>query len=75
MNSATRRSTRPGGPAAGCLERRKGLEGDAKGWEARAHCRVARDALGGEAPQRRPHRRFDRRLEEVAKAVGGGYCH
>ena len=25
-------------------------------------------------PQRRPQRRLDRQLEEVAKAVGGGYC-
>ena len=25
-------------------------------------------------PQRRPQRRLGRRLEEVAKAVGGGYC-
>ena len=34
----------------------------------------ARDALEGKAPQRRPRRRLGRRLEEVAKAVGGGYC-
>ena len=34
----------------------------------------ARDASEGKGPQRRPHRRLDRRLEEVAKAVGGGYC-
>ena len=33
-----------------------------------------RDALEGKGPQRRPSRRLDRRLEEVAKAVGGGYC-
>ena len=33
-----------------------------------------RDALEGNAPQRRPQKRLDRRLEEVAKAVGGGYC-
>ena len=26
------------------------------------------------APRRRPQRRLGRRLEEVAKAVGGGYC-
>ena len=25
-------------------------------------------------PHRRPQQRLDRRLEEVAKAVGGGYC-
>ena len=31
-----------------------------------------RDALEGKGPQRRPQ--LDRRLEEVAKAVGGGYC-
>ena len=33
-----------------------------------------RDALEGKAPQRRPEERLDRRLEEVDKAVGGGYC-
>ena len=33
-----------------------------------------RDALEGEGPQRRPQKRFGRRLEEVAEAVGGGYC-
>ena len=34
-----------------------------------------RDALEGKGPNRLPHRkRFGRRLEEVAKAVGGGYC-
>ena len=33
-----------------------------------------RDAFEGKGPQRRPLRRLDRRLEEVAKAVGGGYC-
>ena len=33
-----------------------------------------RDALEGKGPQRRPQQRLDRRLEEVAKAVGGGYC-
>ena len=33
-----------------------------------------RDALEGKGPQRRPQRRLGRRLEEVAKAVGGGYC-
>ena len=33
-----------------------------------------RVAPGGKGPQRRPQRRLGRRLEEVAKAVGGGYC-
>ena len=34
------------------------------------------DALEGKGPQRRPQKRLGRRLEEVAKAVGGGYkCH
>ena len=28
----------------------------------------------GNGRQRRPRKRLDRRLEEVAKAVGGGYC-
>ena len=32
------------------------------------------DVLEGKGPQRRPQKRVDRRLEEVAKAVGGGYC-
>ena len=31
-------------------------------------------ALEGKGPPRRPQRRLDGRLEEVAKAVGGGYC-
>ena len=35
---------------------------------------VPRGALEGKGPRRRPQRRLDRRLEEVAKAVGGGYC-
>ena len=33
-----------------------------------------RDALEGKGTQWRPQKRLDRRLEEVAKAVGGGYC-
>ena len=33
-----------------------------------------RDALEGKRPQRRLKWPLDRRLEEVAKAVGGGYC-
>ena len=33
-----------------------------------------RDAVEGKGPRRRPQRRVGRRLEEVAKAVGGGYC-
>ena len=33
-----------------------------------------RDASEGKGPHRRPQRRLGRRLEEVAKAVGGGYC-
>ena len=34
------------------------------------------DALARKGPQRRPQERLDRRLEGVAKAVGGGYkCH
>ena len=34
---------------------------------------VCRDALEGKGPQRRLQKRLDGRLEEVAKAVGGGY--
>ena len=33
-----------------------------------------RDALEGKGPHRRSQKRLDRRLEEVAKAAGGGYC-
>ena len=33
-----------------------------------------RDALEGKGLQRWPQRRLDRHLEEVVKAVGGGYC-
>ena len=33
-----------------------------------------RDALEGKGSRRRPQKRLDRRLEEVATAVGGGYC-
>ena len=33
-----------------------------------------RDALEGKGPQRRPQKRLSRRLEAVAKAVGGGFC-
>ena len=33
-----------------------------------------RDALEGRGPQRRPKERLDRRLQGVAKAVGGGSC-
>ena len=39
-----------------------------------AKCLHPRDALEGKGPQRRPQQRLGRRLEEVAKAVGGGYC-
>ena len=28
----------------------------------------------GKGPQRRSRKRLDRRLEEVAEALGGGYC-
>ena len=33
-----------------------------------------RAALEGKGPQRRAQKRLDKRLEEVTKAVGGGYC-
>ena len=33
-----------------------------------------RDALEGEGPHRRFQKRLGRRLVEIAKAVGGGYC-
>ena len=34
----------------------------------------SRDAFNGKAPRRQPQRGLDRRLEDVAEAVGGGYC-
>ena len=42
------------------------------GWEGVGHCwdcRVSQESVVGG-----PQRRLGRRLEEVAKAVGGGYC-
>ena len=33
-----------------------------------------KDAIEGKGPQRRPQKRLDRRLEEAAKAAGGGDC-
>ena len=38
------------------------------------HGGFPRDASEGVGPERRPQRRVGRRLEEVAKTVGGGYC-
>ena len=35
---------------------------------------TAKDAVEGKGPQRRPQKELDRRSEEVANAVGGGYC-
>ena len=35
---------------------------------------TGRAAIKGKGPQRQSQQRLDRRLEEVAKAVGGGYC-
>ena len=35
---------------------------------------VFRDESEEKGPRRRPQQRVDRRLEEVAEAVGGGYC-
>ena len=48
-------------------------------WCASSACvcfpgRRGRDALEGKGPQGRPQQRLDRRLEEVAEAVEGGYC-
>ena len=38
------------------------------------HCPLGGNALEGKGPQRDLQKRLGRRLEEVAKAVGGGYC-
>ena len=48
---------------------RGGLKGGGGGWLG-----PPSDALAGKGPQRRPQKRLGRRLEEVIKAVGGGYC-
>ena len=40
------------------------------GWAGR----LGRDALVGNGPWRLPQKRLDRRLEEIAKAVGGSCC-
>ena len=54
---------------------RVGVQGCAQGTASACLTGVLpRDALEGEGSERRPQRRFDRRLQEVAKAVGGGYC-
>ena len=37
-------------------------------------CTGPADALEGKGPQRRPRKRLGKWLEEVAKAVGGGWC-
>ena len=45
------------------------------GMEVPPHsCPMPTDALEWKGPRRRPQQRLGRRLEEVAKAVGGGYC-
>ena len=55
----------------GSRTRVRGAEGH-RGTEAQGH--RGSGALEGEEPQRGAQRRLDRRLEEVAEAVGGGYC-
>ena len=40
----------------------------------RRDLRNDQDAVEWKGPQRRPRKRLGRRLEEVAEAVGGGYC-
>ena len=46
-----------------------------RSWTLRRRGRErGRAALEGKGPQRRPWKRLDGRLEEVAKAIGGGYC-
>ena len=42
--------------------------------DLRAPTPLPSGALEGKGPQRRPQRQLGRRLEEVAKAVGGGHC-
>ena len=40
----------------------------------RSRHQSGRDVVEGKGPPRRPQKRLGRRLEEVAEAVGGGYC-
>ena len=60
------------GPRAMCLCRMATLV--RSGFELLWGGERARDALEGEGAQRWFQKRSDRRLEEVAQAVGGGYC-
>ena len=46
----------------------------AHGWGSSFKRVAPNDAVDGKAPQGRPQKRLDRRLEEVSKAVVGGYC-
>ena len=73
-------------PKSRSKERPKGVLGDTSGGDAQlwvfkwngpampVHRPGGRDAFEGKGHQRRPERRLGRRLEEDAKAVGGGYC-
>ena len=51
-----------------------GQEGIGGALATPTHHRTPKNAVEGNGPERRPQRRLDRQLEEVAKAVGGGYC-
>ena len=62
----------PASPNAG--EKQPGLKGMWPRHSSSGDNQLSRDALEWKGPQRRPQKRLGRRLEEVAKAVGGGYC-
>ena len=75
-----RRRTSPSGGGRGGTRlvpteippRRVSLRGPQESLEGGAG--LPKGASEGKGPQRRPQRRLGRRLEEVAEAVGGGYC-
>ena len=77
---APENATPPPAPAA--ESRELVLRGYCRGWKLEADFRTQTvaalgldgDAMEGNRTEERPQKRLGRRLEEVAKAVGGGYC-
>ena len=85
LSAAVHRTPPPPTPAVALRSRRRhmGQYGGGAGHAvAGARCspwripsaNPRRAALEGKGPQGRPQKRSDKRLEEAAKAVGGGYC-
>ena len=61
-------------PPTGCVGTRAPFHSAPRGRGVPHHLPTPRDASEGKGPQRGPQKRLGRPLEEVAKAVGGGYC-